>query len=280
MNTALTVGISLVAGASIALGLSKFIFYPKAVPQQYTAGPRGIPFGQFTSLFTWFKVLWYFLPYALFLFGVIYDGLVQKIKFFPSGFVGLLAVYANWLISTLLNGGTTVLDQDVCGIPGMSSSGSNVAPQALLFNVTVMSHIASYISASQSDSSYSALSWLGVAVVTLIGIAQYQVNDCYNRSSGWRFTFIGWFTPLVLAVAAGLLIGGLSGYGISTISGDSVGIGISSEAKQTLTSGKGPALAPTTDTAGAGKCSPTGDDDQFVCEAYKNGELVTSTIVE
>jgi hypothetical protein len=76
-----------------------------------------------------------------------------------------------------------------------------------------------------------------------------------------------------------MLIGGLSGYGFSTLKGDTAGVGISSEAKQSLASG-GPAMAPTSGTAGAGKCSPTDSDDQFVCEAYKNGELVTSTIVE
>ena len=32
-------------------------------------------------------------------------------------------------------------------------------------------------------------------------------------------------------------------------------------------------------TSGNGKCLPPNDEDQFVCEAYRNGELVTSTIV-
>jgi hypothetical protein len=30
----------------------------------------------------------------------------------------------------------------------------------------------------------------------------------------------------------------------------------------------------------AGQSQPVDDNDQFVCEAYKDGELVTSTIVE
>ncbi len=74
-----------------------------------------------------------------------------------------------------------------------------------------------------------------------------------------------------------MLIGGLAGYGFSYLQGDTAGVGISSEAKQNL---GGPAMAPTSGTPGAGKCSSTDSDDQFVCEAYKNGELVTSTIVE
>jgi hypothetical protein len=31
--------------------------------------------------------------------------------------------------------------------------------------------------------------------------------------------------------------------------------------------------------SGSGKCVPPNDEDQFVCEAYRDGQLVTSTIV-
>ena len=280
-STALIAIGSLVTGALISFLASKFIFYPKIVPQTYTGGPRKIPFKDFGSIVTWFKVLMYFLPYALFLFGVIYDGLVRKIKFFPAGFIGLLAVYTNWFISTyLFNSGISVIDTDACGIPGMSNSGSNIIPQSVLFNVTVMSHLAAYITATQSDISYRGASWLGVAAVWGIGIFQFYYNDCYDRPGGWKFNGGTGISSLFYALAAGMLIGGVSGYGFSTLQGDDSGVGISSEAKQSLTQTSKPAMAPTTDTAGAGKCSPTGDDDQFVCEAYKNGELVTSTIVE
>ena len=64
---------SALSGVVVTLLLSKFIFYPRDVPQTYTGGPRVKPFGDYGSIVTWFKVLMYFLPYALFLFGVIYD---------------------------------------------------------------------------------------------------------------------------------------------------------------------------------------------------------------
>jgi hypothetical protein len=271
---------SIASGAVGALLLSRYVFYPKAVPPAYSPGSRGIDFGQYTSLITWFKVLGYFLPYGLFLFGVIYDGLVRKIKFFPAGFTGLVAVYMNWAVSSLL--GNAVPDTDACGIPGMSTTGSNIAPQAMVFNVTVMSYLASYITATNlDDTQFVGLSWVGVAAVVLVGILQYWLNDCANRIGGWKFTLFGNTTPLLLATMFGMSIGGGIGFVFSKyVTGDSAGVGITSEQKQTLTQTSGPAMAPTSDTAGAGKCSPTGDDDQFVCEAYKNGELVTSTIVE
>lgn len=236
----------------------------------------------------WFKVLYYFLPYSLFLFGIIYDGLVRKIKFFPAGFVGLLAVSLSWIISRGVYG-APVIDTDICGLPGMSEYGSNLAPQNILFTSTVMSYIASYISATQSDSAYSGAAWGGVGIVFIIQLIGYYLNKCYEskivsgvggvKVNNWIVQFAS-FVPPVIGLVLGMLIGGLSGYGFSTLKGDTSGIGISSEAKQSMVGGSSPANAPTSGTPGVGKCSSTDSDDQFVCEAYKNGELVTSTIVE
>ena len=38
-------------------------------------------------------------------------------------------------------------------------------------------------------------------------------------------------------------------------------------------------ITPISPTPDVGTCSPPNDQDQFVCEAYKDGEVVTSTIV-
>jgi hypothetical protein len=240
------------------------------------------------NLLNWFRILYYFLPYGLFLFGIIYDGLIRKIKFFPAGFIGLINVYLNSLLSTIF--GKTTIDADICGIPGMSGWGSSLAPQNILFSTTVLSYIASYITASQSDSAYSGAAWGSVGIVFLIQVYAYYQNKCYTSklttvsgvsTSGWIGDFAGSITPLIYALSGGLLVGG--GFGVlfqKYVTGDTAGVGLSSEQKQVLTSGKGPAMAPTSSTPGAGKCSSTDSDDQFVCEAYKNGELVTSTIVE
>jgi hypothetical protein len=275
MDAGTAVGISI---GSVAVTLLIMTFLGRISPYKpaFPAGPTtGSLFD--ISFLNWFRVLYYFLPYGLFLFGVIYDGLVRKIKFFPSGFIGLGAVYLNYFIS-----GAQVEDTDICGIPGMASKGSNIAPQNVLFNTTVLSYIASYITASNPDSSaYAATSWIGVAVGFILNAAMYYADKCYGDGTKWKLAFMGSFTPLFYALAGGMLIGGGSGALIATyVTGDTSGVGIGSESKQILTQTSGPAMAPTSDTAGAGKCSPTGDDDQFVCEAYKNGELVTSTIVE
>jgi hypothetical protein len=234
------------------------------------------------NIVNWFRVLYYFVPYGLFLFGIIYDGLIQKIKFFPAGFVGLFAVYINSWLSYLASGYNAVIDKDICGVPGMSSWGSSLAPNNIVFTTTVLSYIATYITQSQPDSSFTTASWTGVFAMFLLQFVVFFRSGCNSinaPSNGWMFRLdpFGISTP-VYGLMIGLLIGGLSGFGFSNLGGDSVGIGLSSEAKQALTSGKSPVTAPV--SSGGGKCSATDSDDQFVCEAYKNGELVTSTIVE
>lgn len=274
------VGIAFGASA-VTLLIAGGIYYGTRVPFTYESGPRTSGFLDSFSLVNWFKVLYYFLPYGLFLFGVIYDGLVRRIKFFPAGFVGLAIMAITRMITGATTGGIT--DKDICGVPGMSGWGSDIAPQNIVFTTTVLSYLASYISASQSDSSYSGSAWAGVFSVWILQAYRFYKDDC-NLSHRWWFTGgdATWskFVPSFIGLLLGMLVGGLSGYGFSNLQGDSAGVGISSEAKQSLGKTGGPAMAPTSDTAGAGKCSPTGDDDQFVCEAYKNGELVTSTIVE
>jgi hypothetical protein len=270
------IGIGAGVGTVILLAFLGGVF---KIPTAYAEGAPLYETSQYFSLINWFRILYYFLPYGLFLFGVIYDGLVRKIKFFPAGFIGLVAVYLNSLISYFVNGRVPVIDSDSCGIPGMSKSGSVIAPQNILFTTTVLSYIASYITNTQSDSAYSGAAWGGVGISALIGGAMYYRNNCYGDGTKWTLSFLGSVTPILYAVMGGMLIGGISGWQISSAIGDGGGIGLSSEQKQSLSTGK-PAMAPTSGTSGAGKCSPTDSDDQFVCEAYKNGELVTSTIVE
>lgn len=276
------VGIGIAAGASAVTALIMSVIYKQQVKPLFKEGDRPVGFLEFFSIINWFKILYYFLPYALFLFGVIYDGLVRKIKFFPAGFVGLAAVYLNSSISWLTGG--SYEDKDICGIPGMSKWGSDITPQNIVFTTSVLSYIASYItSGDPTNSAYAGSAWAGVFAVWLLQTGIFNAQECYSGKL-WFLTFgnsiATRIVPPLIGLASGMLWGGLAGWGFSNLKGDDAGVGLSSEAKQSLTQTSGPAMASTSGTAGAGKCSPTSDDDQFVCEAYKNGELVTSTIVE
>ncbi len=167
----------------------------------------------------------------------------------------------------------------------MSKWGSAIGAQNITFSTAVLSYIASYLSNSADfDSSYKGIAWAGVFAVWILQTAIFNLTGC-NTKRAWFGSFgneLGnRFAGPVIGLFSGMLWGGLSGFLISKyVTGDQAGIGLTSEQKQVLTQTSGPAMAPTTSTPGAGTCSATGDGDQFVCEAYKNGELITSTIVE
>lgn len=285
-TTSVLIGVGSTVGLIALASFLKIIFV--GYSPAFQAGPPTKNVFDF-SFVNWFRVLYYFLPYGLFLFGVIYDGLIRKIKFFPAGFVGLGAVLINHLLSLTFGkiygiADPVSTDADKCGVPGMSGWGSFIAPQNITFASTVLSYIASYISASQSDSQYSGIAWSGVFGVFILQAIIFNASDCMSSKSYWFLTsgndILKRIVPPFLGLATGMLYGGLAGYGISTLGGG-LGGGIDVSQQQSLLGGgKGPAMAPTSGTAGAGTCSPTNNDDQFVCEAYKNGELITSTIVE
>lgn len=276
MDAGIAIGIS---AGSVVLTLAALYVFGKLSPFKplYSQGPStGSIFD--ISLLNWFNVLYYFLPYGLFLFGVIYDGLIRKIKFFPAGFIGLGAVYLNSMASKLA--GLNTIDTDICGIPGMGGWGSDIAPQSIVFVSAVLSYIATYVSVkpSGSDPMSYVSAWIGVAVVWALQAVMFNLSGClvpgrWVGGSNIIAMFVVPFMGLIIGGTIGSLSGGLIAQYVDG------GSGISSDQKQSLTS-SGPAMGSTSATPGAGKCSATDSDDQFVCEAYKNGELVTSTIVE
>lgn len=276
MDTATIAAISV---GGIALILFGMLIATLLRPRFYPAGQPIDNALDYLTFLNWFKVLYYFIPYGLFLFGIIYDGLVEKIKFFPAGFIGLLAVYINSWIAFAFRGNT--LDSDICGVPGLSKWGSDISPQNIVFTSTVMGYIASYITNKRGtiEIMSTGAAWIAFVAVWLVQTWIYNLTGCPTTKT-WRTFGPVQIVPPILAMIFGGGIGSLFGWVFSTYV--SVGTGISPEQQQALLGGgkSGPAMAPTTDTVGAGKCSPTDSDDAFVCEAYKNGELVTSTIVE
>jgi hypothetical protein len=278
---------ALATGALIMFGILK------GRDRFYTSGPYVEKAYDYFSLVNWFKVLYYFLPYALFLFGVVYDGLARQIRLFPAGFIGLANVYLNHFISTAFGG--TMNDQDICGIPGMANIGSQLAPQNILFTSTVLSYIASYVTAKPytnvqwipgtvftqpiSSQTYSGIAWAGVFAVWALQTVIFNMTGCHS-SSGWLFAWgsgANRILPPLYGLAGGMLVGGIAGWQISSLDKTA---GIQPGNKPTPEEATGPLSTQQKLASGTGTCSATGDDDQFVCEAYKNGELVTSTIVE
>lgn len=210
------------------------------------------------SLTNGFRIMYYFLPYALFIAGALIDITTTRLQFFPAGLTGFVAVILNYLIGMLLTGPVT--DRDMCGIPGLSAIGSSFAPQSMVFNLSTLSYIATYISLKQGVFGVNKIwpAWVAYVAVAVLNSSVLYATGCFNDGTD-ALKKIG--LGLVFGTGAGALGGWVASERLSSSSSSS-------------DSG-----TPGTPPPDAGTCSAPNDQDQFVCEAYKNGQLVTSTIV-
>lgn len=210
------------------------------------------------SITNGFRIMYYFLPYALFVAGALIDITTTRLQFFPAGLTGFVAVLLNYLISMAFTGPVT--DRDMCGIPGLSALGSSFAPQSMVFNLSTLSHIATYISLKQGIFGVNKIwpAWVAYVAVAILNSIVLLFTDCFTDN-------IDAAKKIILALVFGTGAGAIGGW-------------VASERSDSSSSSSEPG-SPGTPPPDAGTCSAPNDQDQFVCEAYKNGQLVTSTIV-
>ena len=204
--------------------------------------------GESNFLLNFFKILYYFLPYSLFMFGIINDAYTEKIEFFPGSFIALLAVMLNGLVFKAVG----VEDSDMCGIPGLSKAASWFVPQNVLFVSTILNYIAGTL-----QWSYPNISWM-FWIVPIIANA-LQVGGMFSQDCSFdQYTMFGKLAPIV-AYVIGLGIGGGSGYSIIR----SLSI-TSNQSVQPLGSAA-PVSSPS--MGDSNKCSPPNEEDEIICEA-------------
>ena len=181
-------------------------------------------------------------------------------------------------VNPFLGGGITL--DNFCTTPGLESLQTRFAPVGLLLNSSIIgAHLwESYDTGNNSGLITSSLV-LGVSLIIETSILWSK--DCF---SNYKY---GWKSPLISSIL-GLGFGAAGYYGIK----------LSSQESFTSSSSQGgvfhppPApekekktdseklstkivVGPQPDTS-----EPVDDQDAFVCEAYKDGELITSTIVD
>ena len=251
--------------------------------------------------------LFYFMPYTVFSYGIISDIITRSIQYTPASFTGLTGVLLNFAISAFMSPGGVApqVSNPLCEIPGMSQLSSSFVPQPMMFTLSTIAYIATYISRSNIG-----------------GISGYVVNADY-RWPAWALYFGVYGLQLVVLSAQGCMnptkaIGGLLaplGWGgIMGLIGFSVlerggsppvpvvpglpvipaTVSMKCPDGSNSFAGKCPAVdgkCPNGRTPVAGMCSlyesssaPTcsagSGDGEFVCESFKNGKLETSVMTE
>lgn len=180
-----------------------------------------------------------------------------------------------------------------CSLPGFEWLENTFAPQGLVMSMTVLF----YILIELWDTNQASNS-LGIGMITLFTVllqgAAFVRNGCLTR-----YTYGKWSIPIALVM--GITFAG-SAYGTVKATRKYLGIkggatlqrpnntNFSMNTNTNKVCPVGTHLSPEGNCVGADseeipvgqfqgeKSSPTDPNDQFVCEAYKDGELVTSTI--
>lgn len=224
--------------------------------------------------------LFLYLPTSLVLFGFIADAIQEEFRYSIASIVGILSVFANSLVGFLINlfikSPTSILTTGAgCTVPGFEALESVFAPQGIVLPASIFTYFFIDFGLNRPPSEN-----IGTAV--LFGV--YLITHIIVLWSSNCFIKYYWTNPIITILLA-LFIGGSLGaiaYGVvrsispqKLPSSSNTSIIDSGPTKKIV--GPGGTLVGST-SVGVGRCSAPNDQDQFVCEAYKNGKLVSSTI--
>jgi hypothetical protein len=228
-----------------------------------------------------------FLPYGILLFGFFADVVGQEFRYSIASLTGLLAILVNYGLKSVLERvftgapvGTTVVDErGWCTLPGLEFLESRATPMSIVSSSAIITYLLIFAWIQRPAMDNIAISVL-LPIILIVQMFTFHFSGCspyYNTSS-----LMGGFSLAIL---------------IGTIIGVSMWAGINFGAPQyspfaefspnTMTSPGAGGLQSTKGVGGSknatgGKCSQVSgsadDNNAYVCEAYKNGQLVTQTI--
>ena len=244
-----------------------------------------------------FRMLYYFLPYGLVTYTVISDILNAEYKY--SG--AIVTASAGFIINRFMSFyiGTKGIDKTLiplkdsnyCGIPGLGRFGSNLFPQGMLFNLTTLAYLATYITAeTERDSKYTIPVWTFLIALFAASSAVANGNGCFDKEqNGYGYLIVEYFRSKGWDVTAGIALQNLATLAASIAIG-SLGAGV-----QLAISGK-ENFAGHIDPKDVKKASDKKDEnivnvstalsevcpaiaeDQIVAEIYQNGKKLGSSL--
>lgn len=223
--------------------------------------------------FVFLKVLYYFMPYCLAFYAMFNDVIFETLMYVPGMALSIGAVILNYALSNKENKPEL---SGLCTIPGLSYLPAYEIPQPMLFITIILSYIGGFNTTIQlakgSDWRKIIPPWVLLASLLMIQFVTMKGDGCFTDFN-LLFGGIGNVVILLAVAAASAAIG----YALTK----ETTFAEASSGSPSFTS-NAPTTAPMAKSSdpNVGTCSAPNDQDQFVCEAYKNGELVTSTIVE
>jgi hypothetical protein len=237
-------------------------------------------------------------PYCLLAFGWIADAASGNYFYTKSGITGIIGIIINAIVGGIIKGSASkptpqsgggswwqwvgdissvADDTSKCSLPGLSSIENPYAPQGIVLSTTIFFYLLTGLWDAGLGMQSIALSVI-TGVTFMIQWITLSANGCLKDG------YFGQLAPLTSFVMG--VVFAVASYFIQKL------ISPASVAAGGPDGGKGGGLDQGVNNPGAGsngeiminvggksgQTEPVNDQDQFVCEAYKDGELVTSTI--
>ncbi len=252
-------------------------------------GIKAIGTEKISSVFgTFFFVVTNFIPLGLVLFGFIADLIGQEFRYSIGSIVGLIAIAINALLKMPLESLFSIPPavasaQDSgsawCIIPGLEMFENRVTPMNFVSSTAILTYFLIFAALNRTAQQNISIG-LAFPLILLTQLATFYVGGCDGYyPAGWA----GKLAAIVLGAAVGA-----SAYGVVASvypASSPFGYGLKNPVTPTASGWQG-AREPGSSGSGIGgpqtgaKCSAanTDDDNAYVCEAYKNGVLVTEKI--
>jgi hypothetical protein len=246
-----------------------------------------------TTLGAFFFAIVNFIPFGFITFGFIADIIGQDFRYSIASIVGLIAIVVNFFLALIM--GKSVIMEVAgqerpgpawCMIPGLEKFENKRMPMSIVSAWAVLSYYIIFAGTKRNTvQNISIYSSIGLLAITQL--ATFYGSDCsmfYEDSSTWR----------ILSLLLGIGIGASGWAVVSTFyPSQSPFVDVRQSAntenfigREHMLSGKGwdgsvdsPTFQKLVPRTGA-QCSKdqSEEGDEFVCEAYKNGKLVTEKI--
>jgi hypothetical protein len=221
-----------------------------------------------------------FIPLGFMLFGIIADIINQEFRNTISTILGMIAVILNNLASRLFTignvpmAGGAVPDQVWCTIPGLNALESRALPMTITSTWAIMMYYITFAAAKRPASQNISLG-VGLGGLSLIQIMTFAMVGCKDYFIPIGGTYV-W--NVVGAIVLGTVIG-TGAYGVVNNLYPAyapLGFVVSPTTGGGLLSVTNPMASTSSKTGGS--CSAIEGEDAMVCEAYKNGQLVTESL--
>jgi len=270
-------GAFMTLGGIVALGAIGFLLYRNR--ENIPSGIGQIPIGMLTFIAN-------VMPFAMLLYGFSGDIINQEFRLSIPSIAAVGSVFVFGIITQLIakSNGTDLSAQDStgtlwCTIPGLESAESPYFPTAVMSTCIVAFYYLCWAWSTGSKSSNILLATFGT--ILALQVVTFGFGECFaSYQAPYGSSLLIILMPILLGAAIGSISFAATGQQ-SRYNPFNIPLSSPSAAIPTCPNGGSPLNGVCPNTGGSGHSQQVqggGDENTFVAELYKNGQLVTDSI--